>query len=61
MVGPDTIPIDTFVRLIGLPRAADEHMKHIGSKEAMVLENYAAGINKVAENIVVYPTEFQIT
>ena len=26
-----------------------------------MLENYAAGVNKVVENIVAYPPEFQIT
>lgn len=36
-------------------------MKNIDKVDLILLENYAAGINKVVENIVVYPREFQIT
>ena len=36
-------------------------MKHIKPEDMTVLENYSAGINKVLENMVVYPPEFQIT
>ena len=61
MLGSEPVAVDRLIRLIGLPRAAEEHMKHIKPEERVVLENYSAGINKVVENIVVYPTEFQIT
>ena len=58
MLGPDCIPVDRLVRTIGLPRMTAEHMKHMIPEEQVALENYAAGINKVAENMVVYPPEF---
>ena len=61
MLGPDTVIIDRFIRLIGLTRATDEYMKNIKQEDSDMLENYAAGINKVVENIKVYPPEFQFT
>ena len=36
-------------------------MKHIRPDEQVLLENYAAGINKVVDNLVVYPPEFAVT
>ena len=56
--GPETVAVDKYVRLIGLPRAIEEHMKHIKQADIDLTSNYAAGINKVVDNIVVYPPEF---
>ena len=58
--GAETIPIDTFIRTIGIPRAIEANMKSIDQDDLDAFENYAAGINKVVENIVVYPPEFKL-
>ena len=60
VLGPDTVVIDRYIRLIGLPRAIDEHMKHAKQDDLDVMINYAAGVNKIVENMVVYPPEFQL-
>jgi len=61
MLGPDPIPVDKAIRLMGLPRAVEEHFQNIREDERVNLLNYAAGINKVAENLAVYPLEMVIT
>ena len=61
MLGPEPIFVDRMVRLFGLTRAVEVHLKNIKPEDEVVLENYSAGINKVVENLVVYPPEFQIT
>ena len=61
MLGPDPLGVDRFIRLVGVPRATDAHIKAIAPEEEVLLENYAAGVNKVVESMVVYPPEFQIT
>ena len=58
VLGPSTVEVDRYVRLIGLPRAIDEHMKNVRQDDLDVMINYAAGVNKVRENIIVYPAEF---
>ena len=60
MLGPDTVLVDQLIRLLAGPRATERHLKHIRPDEEVLLENYSAGINKVAENLVVYPPEFAI-
>jgi len=32
----------------------------LSTENRLILENYAAGVNKVAENIQMYPSEFYI-
>lgn len=54
------MPIDKYVRQIGLNRATDAAVKSLSADERVALQNYAAGVNKVVENIAVYPLEFQL-
>ena len=58
ILGPETVMIDRYVRLMGLPRAIEAWMQTIETKDLDLLNNYAAGVNKVKENMVVYPPEF---
>jgi hypothetical protein len=43
-----------------VPRIGKALIEALPDFDRVFVENYAAGINKVAENIVVYPAEFQI-
>ena len=45
---------------MGLPRAIEEHTKNLRQDDLDALKNYAAGVNKVRDNIVAYPREFMI-
>ena len=58
--GAETVIIDKFIRTIGLTRGLEAYMETISQEDLDTFSNYAAGINKVVENIVVYPPEFQI-
>ena len=53
--------VDQMMRVFAITRATERHMKHIRPDEQVLLENYAAGINKVVDNLVVYPPEFAVT
>lgn len=56
--GQETVPLDKYVRTIGLTRMIENYMSMIGDEDRLILENYCAGVNKVAENLHVYPLEF---
>jgi len=49
--GSETLPIDKHVRTVGIPRMADKYMSEVSEADQLVLENYAAGVNKVVEQI----------
>ena len=38
----------------------ENYITRVTDEERLILENYVAGINKVAENLHVYPLEFYI-
>ena len=60
VLGPLTISVDKYMRIMGLPRAIEEHTRNLQQDDLDALVNYAAGVNKVKESIVVYPREFMV-
>jgi len=56
--GLETLPIDKYIRTMGIPRMIESYLSVIDDDELLILENYVAGVNKVAENLHVYPLEF---
>ena len=60
IIGSGGVQLDQYIRLIGINRAIEDRMTKLSSEEKAVLTNYAAGINKVADNIKVYPVEFYL-
>lgn len=60
LVGSLGFEIDRLMRLMGLPRAAELFIEKLPKEELIFLENYAAGINKVASNVKVFPPEFNL-
>ena len=51
MFGSETLPIDRFSRTVGIKRMADKYLSQASEVDLLILENYAAGINKVVEHI----------
>lgn len=47
--GSETVPIDKYIRLIGVPRMVENYLEKIDDNNLLVLTNYAAGVNKVVE------------
>jgi len=45
---------------LGITRAVESKFEYITEEESAIYVNYAAGINKVAENLKVYPMEFYV-
>lgn len=43
---------------MGLTRMVENYIKIMNDEDKLILLNYCAGINKVAENLHVYPLEF---
>ena len=60
LIGSEGIEIDKYIRQLGVVRAAKADLAELDPDERASLVNYAAGINKVVENIKVYPFEFQV-
>jgi penicillin G amidase len=60
LIGPAGVPIDKYVRTIGIPRAARKHLAMLDDEELNFLQNYCNGINKAAEHVSLYPLEFYI-
>jgi penicillin amidase len=56
--GSETLQLDKYVRTIGIPRMVENYIATVGDEDKLILQNYAAGVNKVVENIHVYPVEF---
>ncbi len=56
--GTETLPIDKYVRTMGVPRMVENYISLVSDDERLILENYVAGVNKVAENLHFYPLEF---
>jgi penicillin amidase len=48
LIGPAGVPIDKYVRTIGIPRAAHHHLEMLDDEERNFLQNYCNGINKAA-------------
>ena len=60
LIGSEGIQIDKFVRHFGVLRAVDKRLEEMTEEESSVYLNYANGINKVVENLKVYPMEFYV-
>jgi acyl-homoserine lactone acylase PvdQ len=56
--GSETVPIDRYIRTMGVPRMVENYIALVSDQERLILENYVAGVNKVAENLHFYPLEF---
>jgi len=39
------------VRTFGIPRMVEHQMKLLSEEDRLLFENYAAGVNKMAENV----------
>lgn len=50
-LGEEALPLDKFIRVQGLNRMTEKYMRTIKHDELIMLENYAAGINKLVEQI----------
>lgn len=61
LIGPPGLAIDKFIRISGMPRAARSVVDALPEYERVLLENYCAGVNKIAKNLKVYPAEFYLT
>ena len=48
ILGSAAVPVDTFVRTVGLPRTAKAFISVLAEKELVVIQNYCNGINKAA-------------
>jgi penicillin amidase len=60
LVGPSGVPIDKYIRTIGIPRAARRYIEMLDEEELNFLQNYCNGINKAAKSVQVYPAEFYV-
>lgn len=58
--GPETLQIDKYVRTMGIPRMTDDMMDKISPDDLLLLTNYASGVNKLVEQLHVYPLEFYL-
>ena len=60
LIGSDGVGYDSYVRTIGVLRATDARLQSITSEENAAYLNYAAGINKLVEQMEIYPHEFHV-
>lgn len=44
-----------------MPRASRKYIEVMDEYERVLLDNYCAGVNKMAQNVKVYPAEFYFT
>jgi penicillin amidase len=58
--GAETLPMDKYTRTMGQTRMVEHYLTLIEDDDLLLLENYAAGINKVAEELHVWPLEFYL-
>lgn len=56
--GKETLSVDKYVRTMGVPRMVENYLAIISDEQRLIVENYVAGVNKVAENLHYYPLEF---
>lgn len=60
-LGPAALEADRFLRTLGIRRAAEANLKHLGPGTLKVLEAYAAGVNAFLATRPVLPIEFRLT
>lgn len=61
VLGPDALPVDRFMRTLGLARAAEASVAHLAPGPLRLLEAYARGVNGfLAASRRPLPPEFQI-
>ena len=60
LIGPEGVPIDKFIRTIGVTRSAKKYLELLDEEEMNLLQNYCNGVNKAAQNVKLYPIEFYI-
>jgi len=60
LLGPLGLSIDKHMRTMGVVRAVNAFIDNISDDERESLELYSKGVNKVVENLKVYPAEFYV-
>src|ERR671913_388930 len=60
VVGTDALPIDRFMRMLGLARAAESSLGHLDAGARRLLEAYAEGVNGFLALGTTLPPEFLI-
>jgi penicillin G amidase len=58
LIGSTGLPIDKFIRTIGIPRAARRFKEVLDPIERNFIQNFCNGINKAAQHVKLYPVEF---
>lgn len=58
--GSETVQVDKYTRIMGVRRMVDNQLFKMNKEDLLMYENYAAGVNKVVENIQMYPSEFYL-
>jgi penicillin amidase len=60
IAGRDGLPVDRFMRTIGMRRAAEREEAELRPDDRSLFEAYCAGLNAAAETAASLPTEFQL-
>ena len=60
LIGSEGVPVDKFIRTIGVTRAAKKYLELLDEEERNLIQNYCNGVNKAARNVKLYPVEFYI-
>ena len=61
IVGPDTVPLDSYVRKMGLSARVKHHMDTISDVERDALVAYANGVNTAYRETAFLSSEFWFT
>ena len=61
VVGPAGLPVDRFMRTLGVRRAAEANLRGLNAETRRLLEAYAAGVNAFLAGGPVLPPEFWLT
>jgi penicillin amidase len=61
MFGTEVLPIDKYMRTLGIADMAREHLKVISQGDLDNLEHYSAGVNEAARQTMIWQSEFYLT
>jgi len=60
IAGPESLPSDRFVRMLGLRHFAGREEEELGEELRAAMDAYSAGVNAAVEEAAAPPVEFQI-
>ncbi|MGZ5329994.1 MAG: penicillin acylase family protein [Solirubrobacterales bacterium] len=60
MAGRDGLPVDRFMRTVGMRRAAEREVSELDPEVLAMLEAYCAGLNEAGRTMTTPPAELQI-